>query len=203
MNINTASITSLLACYSRGYHAEHDSSVIFDDSLALKLLTAEEQENICEYLRQGISFFAPKWKDSFKDDDDMLSWIIQTQLSPTPLARARYCEDIVVNSIHTGTKQYVIFGAELDMFAYRHPEISVFELDHPATEKDKRDRLVRAGIEEPETVHYIPVDFSEAGAVYTAMELLNKARFDPAKKTMFSLCGVSSYNNRGSVYRAY
>ncbi len=88
-----------------------------------------------DYIIGGIDSFAPEKKNKYSDQQEILKWIVQTQLAPTPLTRARYCEDMVMNAAALGMRQYVILGAGLDTFAYRNQallsQISVFEVDHP------------------------------------------------------------------------
>ena len=61
-----------------------------------------------------------------------------------------------------GIKQYVVLGAGLDTFAYRNPfpDLRVFEVDHPATQAAKRERLAHAGIDVPPGVAFVPIDFA-------------------------------------------
>ncbi|WP_256413618.1 class I SAM-dependent methyltransferase [Saccharopolyspora sp. ASAGF58] len=56
----------------------------------------------------------------------------------------------------------------LDTFAYRnpHPGLRVFEVDHPATQAWQHQRLAAAGIDRPEMLTFVPVDF-EAYALAT------------------------------------
>ncbi len=46
-----------------------------------------------------------------------------------------------------GVKQYVILGAGLDTFCFRHPELNdnleIFEVDYPATQDFKKIRLAK------------------------------------------------------------
>jgi O-methyltransferase involved in polyketide biosynthesis len=60
-------------------------------------------------------------------------------------------EDLVLERIPHGVSQYVILGAGLDTFAQRRPEMSsnitVFEIDRPAPQAWKRQRLVELGFE--------------------------------------------------------
>jgi methyltransferase (TIGR00027 family) len=61
------------------------------------------------------------------------------------------------------TPQLVIVGAGLDGRAHRLPgldNVDVFEVDHPASQADKRDRA--AGLPPPavRSMRYVPVDFS-------------------------------------------
>jgi O-methyltransferase involved in polyketide biosynthesis len=56
----------------------------------------------------------------------------------------------------------VILGAGLDARAWRMPELAharVFEVDYPATQAWKRERLKQAGLEMPPSLTFAPVDF--------------------------------------------
>jgi len=87
----------------------------------------------------------------------------------------------------------VILGAGLDTFAYRNPHtqqhLRVFEVDHPATQEWKRQRLLAAKIEIPASVTFAPVDFEHQ----TLAEGLEQAGFDGAKPALFSWLGVTMY----------
>lgn len=73
----------------------------------------------------------------FKSGEEALKYLVNAQLAPTPVARAKFCEDTLKTAVMTGTSQYVILGAGLDTFALREREFlnrfAVFEVDHPAT----------------------------------------------------------------------
>ena len=62
-----------------------------------------------------------------------------------------------------GLTQYLILGAGLDIFSYRQPDwakaIAIFEIDHPATQDDTRERLRNSGIAPPGNLTFVPVDF--------------------------------------------
>src|SRR5690606_10052001 len=61
-----------------------------------------------------------------------------------------------------GVDQYVILGAGLDTFALRAPAgrpVRVFEVDHPATQRWKRELMVSAGLTTPPSLSFVPVDF--------------------------------------------
>jgi O-methyltransferase involved in polyketide biosynthesis len=58
----------------------------------------------------------------------------------------------------------LVLGAGLDTFAYRsYPgsRLRVFEVDHPATQVWKRDRLQEAGIAIPELLTFAAIDFEK------------------------------------------
>ena len=68
-------------------------------------------------------------------------------------------------AVLTGTKQYVMLGADLDTFALREKEFlskhRVFEVDHPLTQKDKIERITRAGWTIPDNLTFVPADFTK------------------------------------------
>ncbi len=55
------------------------------------------------------------------------------------VVRNRFAEDVLQEVAASGPCQYVILGAGFDTFAYRQPfwaqAISIFEVDHPATQE--------------------------------------------------------------------
>lgn len=69
------------------------------------------------------------------------------------LIRSRYAEDCLSEAVARGLGQYLVLGAGLDTFSYRQPAwaqaINIFELDHPATQRFKRERLAKSGIQLP------------------------------------------------------
>jgi len=66
-------------------------------------------------------------------------------LRPHLAARTRFFDDQVLAAIERGVRQVVILGAGYDDRAlrFRSPGVRYFELDHPATQGDKRRRLKR------------------------------------------------------------
>lgn len=78
------------------------------------------------------------------------------------LARARYAEDHLEAALPNGIRQYVILAAGFDSFSLRRRELlgklSVFEVDHPATQRVKLQRLKKHGFEIPRSVTCVPVD---------------------------------------------
>ena len=101
--------------------------------------------------------------------------------------------------MRTGTEQYVILGAGLDTFAFREPEFMkkymVYELDHPKTQADKIQRIDRAGLDIPQNLIFVGVDFTKDDLC----EMLLSAGFDNTKKTFFSWLGVSYYLFRDDI----
>ncbi|QJX61189.1 class I SAM-dependent methyltransferase [Niallia circulans] len=193
MKNNESSLTSLVSAFSRAYHVKEDCPIIFNDYIAQDFLSPEEYQAIAANMSNGITFFSSEMAEKFKGDQDaILKWVTQIQLSPTPLARAAYAENVVRNECQHGAEQYVIMGAGLDTFAWRHdtlPNVTVFEVDHPSTQKFKIERLEQAGYEIPSHLKFVAMDFTKE----LSLEKLAAAGLDLSKKTVFSLLGVSYY----------
>lgn len=197
--MDKTSITALMSAFGRAYHALNADNHIFADTKVRELMTDEEYSMIADYIISGIDFFAPDKKDSFENREDTLKYLINTQIAPTPLARAAFCEEALKTAMQTGTKQYVILGAGLDTFAFRNQEFlgkyDVFELDHPLTQEDKKKRIERAGWTVPEKLHFVPIDFTKD----SIDEKLIEAGFIPEKKTFFSWLGVCMYLDQSDI----
>jgi methyltransferase (TIGR00027 family) len=114
-------------------------------------------------------------------------------------ARSRFAEDQVAAARAGGIRQYVILGAGLDTFAYRDPSadrnLRVWEVDHPATQAWKRDRLAEASISIPPTLTFVPIDFERD----SLPEILASAGFDSGAGAVFSWLGVVPYLSRDAV----
>ena len=111
----------------------------------------------------------------------------------TAVARARLLDDIVAEQVARGHDQYVILGAGLDSFAFRHSnlvrKVRVFEVDEPGTQAWKRRRLDEVGMAPPHTLCFVPVNFESRSWV---RELLT-AGFDRTRPTVVSSLSVTQY----------
>ena len=114
-------------------------------------------------------------------------------------ARSRFAEESLAAAVARGVRQYVVLGAGLDTFAHRNPfaeaGLRVFEVDYPATQAWKRERLAAAGLVTPTSLTFAPVDFERQ----TLAEGLANAGFDPAAPAFFSWLGVTVYLTRAAV----
>jgi len=107
-------------------------------------------------------------------------------------ARVRYFDDFVKASLADGVEQLVILGAGYDTRAYRIDgcrNIRVFEVDHPATQVIKQEKIKRIFGQLPGHVLYVPVDFE---CDNLGEKLLEKG-YDRSKKTLFVLEGLIMY----------
>lgn len=185
------SMTALVSAFARAYHVENNKIKIFDDSIARLLLRDQEYYQISRSMAEGIGFFNPKFMGT---GEEALRWIVDNQLSPTPLARAVFAEKALQAAVSIGATQYIILGAGYDTFAYRQPiwarDIQIFEVDLPTTAEDKRIRLEERKIDLPENVHFIHADFAKE---LWHQELIKCADFQENKISFCSLLGVVYY----------
>ena len=171
--------TALAVAAFRAAHRLDHEPVVFDDPLAAQLTSQEWRER----LETGAVA-------AMIDERGMLR--IQGQL----VGRARYLDDQLEAAVADGIGQYVLLGAGLDSFAWRRPELAkqlrVIELDHPSTQGYKRTRLAELGLEIPEGVELVPVDFENT----SVGEALACSSLDPGARAFFSWMGVVRYLTR-------
>ena len=94
-------------------------------------------------------------------------------------------------AVAAGVQQVVILGAGLDMRARRLPalgQLSVFEVDHPATQRLKRRRAPMPAANERAPT-YVAIDFDRE----RLLDVLPAAGFDPARPTAWIWEGVTMY----------
>jgi methyltransferase (TIGR00027 family) len=113
-------------------------------------------------------------------------------------ARSRYVEDQLAQLVADGVDQYVVLGAGLDTFAYRnpHPRLRVFEVDYPATQSWKRERLASAGITVPASLAFAPIDFERERLA----DALSRVGFDGSRPAFFGWLGVVAYLNLEAIF---
>jgi methyltransferase (TIGR00027 family) len=164
--------TAMLAAVGRGLlRLETAPPWVLDDPFALVLVGPAWQE-----LRQGpISVFP--------------AGVVREILAGV-CTRGRYAEDRLAAGDFA---QYVILGAGLDSFAWRRPDllrsVRVFEVDHPASQAWKLQRVESLALPLGDSQRFVPVDF-ETGSLRDA---LRAAGFDWDQRALFSWTGVAPY----------
>jgi len=166
--------TALRVALRRAAHQLHDKQpLVFEDPLAVPILGPEFRE---ELNRTPSADKRP----------------FSAALRAFMVSRARLAEDtLAVGVVQRNTRQYLVLGAGLDTFAYRnpYPHVRVFEVDHPATQAWKLERLTAANIAVPPTAVHVPVDFEHQ----TLASQLLAAGFDPKLPTVTAWLGVVPY----------
>jgi len=153
----------------RALHQIVDYPCVFDDPLAIRMIGVDGARQLQPF-------------------SDMQGRSLRAFVA----MRSRYAEDRLTEAVDRGIRQYVVLGAGLDSFAYRNSHgdrLRVFEVDHPATQRWKRSRLVEAGIPVPSTLTFVPVDFESQSL--PAQLRHHGFRFD--QPAYFSMLGVVVY----------
>ena len=168
----------------RAAHQLYDNPKILDDPIALPILGEKAQEQVRLEGRK-IYARASRYVRAFM------------------VVRSRLAEDELAAAVARGASQYVILGAGLDTFAYRNPydadRLRVFEVDHPATQKWKRERLAAGRIQIPASVTFAPVDFEKQ----SLGDGLAAAGFDRRKNYIFFVAGRNAISHsRGDEQHA-
>jgi len=117
---------------------------------------------------------------------------------PSAIIRTRVIDDALVDTVKRHKdSQVVILGAGFDTRAYRLGALAmarVFELDHPATQRVKREVIDRLRISTYHVVH-APINF-EHDDLY---DVLTSAGIDPNSPTVFVWEGVTNYLSARAV----
>ena len=115
------------------------------------------------------------------------------------VVRTRAIDDLVRDEIRSGARQLVLLGAGLDSRGCRLDEareIAVFEVDHPATQRVKRERLHACMGKLPTNIKYAAVDFER-----DALEAkLIESGYDPAIQSVVVWEGVIDYLTEAAVH---
>jgi methyltransferase (TIGR00027 family) len=171
--------TALGAAGLRAAHQVLDAAAIFEDPLALRILGADAGDLVRK---------AEAERDPYRQ---RLRWFIA--------ARSRIADDALAAAVQRGARQLVVLGAGLDTTAYRalpSQDLRIFEVDHPATQTWKRERLAEAGIPLPAALTFVAIDFERA----TLAQGLAAARFDFALQTFFTWLGVVPYLTDDAIF---
>ncbi|MCW5605931.1 MAG: class I SAM-dependent methyltransferase [Burkholderiales bacterium] len=168
MDAGEPSVTARGAALSRAVHQIIDYPRILKDPLAIPIL-------------------GPLPCSEFQEAVDRRNRGLRASI----VMRSRYAEDRLAAAVHRGIRQYVVLGAGLDTFAYRNPHqgLRVFEVDHPATQRFKRERLAHAHVALPAETTFVPVDFE----TQTLSRELAAAGFRFDQPAFFSMLGVVIY----------
>jgi|SRR5580704_4527349 len=112
-------------------------------------------------------------------------------------ARSRFSEEALAASVARGIRQVVVLGAGLDTFSLRNPHagVRVFEVDYPATQAWKRERLTQAGLAVPGSLTFAPVDFERQSLT----DGLDAPGFRADLPAFFQWLGVVPYLTREAI----
>jgi methyltransferase (TIGR00027 family) len=166
--------TAMGVAVRRAAHQIFDRPLVLDDPMALPMVGPDAEE---------------KLRGAESDQQDVMARAMRAFI----VVRSRFAEDELARAIGRGARQYVVLGAGLDTFAFRHPyaadALRVFEVDHPATQEWKRQKVAAAGIAIPPSLTFVPLDFERE----TLANALAHTGFDAHAPAFFSWLGVTMY----------
>src|SRR6185295_7352687 len=73
--------------------------------------------------------------------------------------------------------------------------LQLFEVDHPASQRAKRERLAAAGVALPPNLTFVPIDFEHV----TIEQGLAASPFDRTRPAFFSWLGVTMYLTEDAI----
>lgn len=125
--------------------------------------------------------------DTYLDAGHRLAGDSAVEYATWHAARVRLTEDWLAAS---RAQQYVILGAGLDSFAWRHGgAVHTHEFDHPATQAWKRARLEKLLVPWPESVALMAADFESESVA----DALRRSTVDFGRPLFVSWLGVIPY----------
>lgn len=177
MKRNEPSRTALMIARQRAAHQVLDHGSILCDPFAMKILCEDEQEVLQFATAHPLASIGRLFT----------------------AARSRIAEDALAAAVRGGVRQIVILGAGLDTLALRSPygarAVRIYEVDHPATQGWKRERLDAARISVPSWLVFVPVDFEQD----ELRETLAGAGFEQNAPAFFTWLGVVPYLTEEAV----
>lgn len=178
MRDDSASRTADRVAERRAAHQVLDAPRVFDDPLALRVIRPE----VARLIREN-----PKAFDT----------VFDRQLRAFVSVRSRIAEDALRDAYARGVRQYVVLGAGFDTFAYRNPfaDLRVWEVDHPATQAEKRRRVDAANLAVSSTLRYVAADLARVPLGPTLVD----AGIDRSQPVFVSWLGVAMYLEREDI----
>ncbi|HEY0703750.1 MAG TPA: class I SAM-dependent methyltransferase [Candidatus Acidoferrales bacterium] len=181
MKEDTASNTAWGVAKVRAFHQLFDAEPkILEDPVIVELLDAKVREEI-------------QARAAERDEPRFAAFRGHIVL------RNRYAEDCLREAVSRGVRQYVLLGAGYDTFAYRQPswaaDLTIFEVDHPASQAAKRELLARGGVALPGNLRFADVNF-ESESLRAG---LARAGLDVTRTAFFSCLGVLVYLDERAI----
>jgi methyltransferase (TIGR00027 family) len=169
--------TARRAAAYRAIHQSSEGGIIFKDPFASRILDEQTAASLNEMAA----------------DESLRPWRLFIA------ARSRFSEDTMASCVACGVCQVVVLGAGLDTLSLRNPFIDlgvhVFEVDYAATQEWKRERMRAAGLAEPRSLIFAPIDFERE----SLSESLTRVGFRLDQRAFFQWLGVVPYLTKEAV----
>ena len=183
--------TAVMSALNRAAHLVLDPAPhVFVDDVGLLLA------NVPAVLR-GAGFDVPEGRNETRPD----GWLFSPRALEwfrgwrgTFVARARFVEELVLDRVGRGVDQLVLLGAGLDTLALRHVDLDgrlrVFEVDQPAAQAWKQERIRELFGSAPAHLTFAPVDFE---STVSWLGELRGFGFDVDRPSLVVSTGVTQY----------
>lgn len=183
-------------------HIKKESSKTAEEVALVRIGESQkpEDERIC-YDPMAIYFISQETLQLLQKNPNMQKEkeVIYRGVANSVVARVRYFDDFLEKCMGEGLEQMVILGAGYDTRAYRiegiKENVKVFEVDHPGTQNVKIEKLKEILGYLPDHVKYVSVDFENE----SLGKDLFKNGYNPSKKTLFLMEGLTMYITRETV----
>ncbi|MDP8222082.1 MAG: SAM-dependent methyltransferase [Candidatus Lernaella stagnicola] len=114
------------------------------------------------------------------------------------IARTRLIDDLLLAGVRDDIRQVIVLGAGFDSRAYRLPDLQecrVVEVDHPATQAMKRERMGPLGEASLRHVVFLPADLTKQDLP----DVLKNTGLDRNQRTFVLWEGVTHYLGEAAV----
>jgi methyltransferase (TIGR00027 family) len=192
MNARSPSRTALAAALIRARHTRLDPQPLIDDAWGERLVPTSFRVKLRESALAGMAGVerarALASPETIVDDH-----LRRLSAYANVVLRSRYTEDALQRAISNGVRQYVMIGAGFDSFSLRRPPfaqgVCVYEIDHPATQAFKLERLAACGAPHPASTHFVAADLG----IEDLGTALSRSPFRFDQPAFFSWLGVTMY----------
>jgi methyltransferase (TIGR00027 family) len=190
-----ASKTSMTTSLMRALHTRTDPQPLFNDPWGDKLVSTLAINFVHQKAMEMLPLEALE-AASAGGTSVVDLWLHTRPYYTSVITRSRFTEDALHAAIKRGVRQYVVMGAGFDSYCLRRPhvepDLTVFEIDHPATQLLKRQRLVDCGAKLPQSVQFIAADLAKEGLA----DALLRSSFKITEPVFISWLGVTMYLSR-------
>ena len=186
--------TALTAALMRAVHTRLDRPRLIDDPWADRLVSAAEKAALYRRILDGADPETRSRLERLGSQQAVIDAALRAHDTyGGVILRSRCAEDALERAVARGARQYVLVGAGFDSFIVRQPafarDVDIYEIDHPASQAMKRQRLDECAVAVPPNVHFVPADLSRE----SLSSVLARCGFSGALPTFFSWLGVTIY----------
>jgi len=189
--------TALSAALMRAIHGRRDPVPLLDDPWGDRLVSDAEKTALHDRIVERLDAQTRARLAALPSRNHVLDVVLRRH--PTyggVVLRSRWAEDALAAAVARGVRQYVLLGAGFDSFIVRQPAfaeaLTIVEIDLPATQAMKRERLAATGAVVPANVRFVAADLAREPLA----GVLARGGFDAGVPAFFAWLGVTIYLTR-------